>query len=394
MDHHATTPVDDRVFEAMRPYFSGKFGNAASTAHRFGQEARDAVEAGRAQVASLLDCRPTELVFTSGATESDNLAIVGSARALAGRGAHVVTLRTEHRAVLDACEGLAEDGWRVTFVDVDPDGRVSVDALDAAIEDETVMVSVMLANNEVGVVQDLEAIAEMTRRRDVLLHCDAAQGLGLIPLSTKEIPVDLVSLSGHKMYGPKGVGALYVRDSAQAKGIPAAQMLGGGHERGLRSGTLNVPGIVGLGAAAEILRVEGPEEARRLAGLRDSLEGRLLAELEEVRVNGARAHRHPGNSNVSFGFVDGAKLLLEVCKHVAVSSGSACSSAEPGPSYVLQAMGVPKDWAAASIRFGIGRETTEADVARTGDIVIETVERLRGRSALWARRSQGKPTDW
>ncbi|MEM7434137.1 MAG: cysteine desulfurase family protein [Myxococcota bacterium] len=394
MDHHATTPVDPRVVEAMLPYLGDHFGNAASTAHAFGRAARDATELGRAQVAALLDCRPDELVFTSGATESDNLAIAGVARALESAGKHLVTVRTEHKAVVDCCAALERDGWRVSYLDVDAEGRVAPDAVREALTDETVLVSVMLANNEVGVVQDVAAIGAVARERGVLFHCDAAQGLGYLPLSTQDMPVDLVSLSAHKMYGPKGIGALYVRRTAQARGVPAPLVHGGGHEFGLRSGTLNVPGIVGFGVAAEILTLEGPQEADRIAKLRDSLERRISNEVDETRLNGDRAPRHPGNLNMSFRYVDGAALLRAIGEHVAVSSGAACSSATPGPSYVLEAMGVPDDEAAASIRFGLGRSTTEADIARAGDVVVETVAALRAKSPAWRRHTAGKPVDW
>ncbi|MDH3625620.1 MAG: aminotransferase class V-fold PLP-dependent enzyme [Myxococcales bacterium] len=394
LDHHATTPVDDRVLAAMMPYFQERFGNAASNAHAYGTAARHAVEEGRARVAALLDCKPEELTFTSGATESDNLAIVGTARARQASGNHIVTVRTEHKAVLDTCEALIKQGWRVTFLDVDESGIVPVEAVAAAITKDTVLVSVMLANNEVGVLQDIAAIGALARKRDVLFHCDAAQGLGYLPFSVRDLDVDLVSVSAHKMYGPKGVGALYVRKAVRARGVPVPQMMGGGHELGFRSGTLNVAGIVGFGMAAQIMKGEGPAEATQIAGLRDALRDRLLDGLDEVRLNGSADRRHPGNLNLSFGYVDGARLLLELCEHVAVSSGAACSSAELGPSYVLEAMGVPKDWAAASVRFGLGRSTTKEQIATVGDVVINTVNRLRERSPLWKRRSQGKPLDW
>ena len=394
MDHHSTTPVDERVLATMLPYFVTRFGNAASRTHAHGKVAREAVELGRAQVAGLVGARPDELIFTSGATESDNLAILGVAQARRQDGRHIVTARTEHKAVLDSCAALEREGWRVTRLDVDAQGHICPDAVAEALTHETVLVTVMLANNEVGVVQDLAAIGALTAERDILFHCDAAQGLGYLPFSVDDMHIDLASFSAHKMYGPKGVGALYVRQSLQAHGIPAAQMHGGGHERGLRSGTLNVPGIVGFGAAAEIMRTEGREEAARLASLRDMLKDRLFDEIQEVRLNGAASPRHPGNLNLSFGYVDGARLLLDLCEAVSVSSGSACSSAEPGPSYVLEAMGVPKDWSAASIRFGLGRHTTAAEVRTVADTVIEVVRHLRERSPLWARRARGKPIDW
>ena len=394
MDHHATTPIDERVLEAMLPYFGDRFGNAASRTHAHGKMARDAVEHGRAQVAGLIGAKPDEVIFTSGATESDNLAIRGVAQARLGDGKHIVTARTEHRAVLDTCAALEREGWRITWLDVDRQGIVSLDAVANALTDDTVLVSVMLSNNEVGVVQDVAAVGALTAERGITFHCDAAQGLGYLPFSVEDMNIDLASISAHKMYGPKGVGALYVRESLQARGAPVALMHGGGHERGLRSGTLNVPGIVGFGEAAEIMKNEGREEAARVESLRDELKERLLDAMEEVRLNGAASPRHPGNLNLSFGYLDGARLLLDLCEVVSVSSGSACSSAEAGPSYVLEAMGVPKDWSAASVRFGLGRHTTAAEVQAVANAVVETVGRLRERSPLWARRASGKPVDW
>ncbi|MBW2509769.1 MAG: aminotransferase class V-fold PLP-dependent enzyme [Deltaproteobacteria bacterium] len=394
MDHHATTPVDERVLEAMLPYFGARFGNAASRVHAHGKMARQAVEAARGEVAELIGGSPDELVFTSGATESDNLAVIGIARGRASEGRHIVTLRTEHKAVLDSCSALERDGWRVTRLDVDERGLVAPEAVAEALSDDTVLVSVMLANNEVGVAQDLAAIGALTRPRNITFHCDAAQGLGYLPLSVAEMNIDLASISGHKLYGPKGVGALYIARELQARGLPLPQMHGGGHERGFRSGTLNVSGIVGLGAAARIMKREGPAEAKRIARLRDSLQARLTDSIDEVRVNGAGAPRHPGNLNVSFGYVDGAALLLRLCDVVSVSSGAACSSAEAGPSYVLEAMGLPPDWGAASIRFGLGRHSTEPEVERVAEAVVATVEELRGRSPLWAARKSGKAIDW
>ena len=394
MDHHATTPVDERVLAAMLPFFVARFGNAASRTHAHGKAARDAVERGRAQVARLVGAKTDEVIFTSGATESDNLALRGVAQARLSEGKHIVTVRTEHKAVVDTCTALEHEGWRVTWLDVDPQGLISPDAVADALTDETVLVSVMLANNEVGVVHDLAAIGALTAGRGITFHCDASQGLGYLPFSVEDMNIDLASVSAHKMYGPKGVGALYVRESLQARGAPIAQMVGGSHERGLRSGTLNVPGIVGFGAAAEIMANEGSAEATRIESLRDGLKDHLLDAIEEVRLNGAASLRHPGNLNLSFGYVDGARLLLDLCEVVSVSSGSACSSAEPGPSYVLEAMGVPKDWSAASVRFGLGRSTTAADVQTVAHAVIETVKRLREGSPLWARRASGKPVDW
>jgi len=322
------------------------------------------------------------------------LALRGVAQARLGDRKHIVTVRTEHKAVVDTCTALEREGWRVTWLEVDARGLISIDTVAEALTDDTALVSVMLANNEVGVVQDLAAIGSLTAERGITFHCDAAQGLGYLPFSVDELNVDLVSVSAHKMYGPKGVGALYVRESSQTRGIPIAQMLGGGHENGLRSGTLNVPGIVGFGEAAELMKNEGQAEGARVESLRDELKDRLLDTIEEVRLNGAAGPRHPGNLNLSFGYVDGARLLLDLCEVVSVSSGSACSSAEVGPSYVLEVMGVPKDWSAASVRFGLGRHTTAAEVQTVADAVIETVQRLRERSPLWAQRASGKPVDW
>jgi cysteine desulfurase len=296
--------------------------------------------------------------------------------------------------VLDTCSALEQNGWRVTRLGVDADGRVSPEALADALSEDTVLVSVMLANNEVGAVHDLAAIGAMTRPRGIIFHCDAAQGLGYLPLSVRDMNIDLASLSAHKMYGPKGVGALYIDPALRARGLPLPQIHGGGHEQGLRSGTLNVPGIVGFGAAASIMEREGSAEARRIEALRDALERRLDESIPETRINGARAPRHPGNLNMSFGYVDGAQLLLRLCEVVSVSSGSACSSAEAGPSYVLEGMGVPEDWAAASIRFGLGRHSTEAEVEQVAQTTIAMVDELRSRSPLWAAKQTGKPIDW
>lgn len=394
MDHHATTPVDERVLAAMLPYFASRFGNAASRPHAHGKAARDAVELGRSQVAKLLGVQPEEVIFTSGATESDNLAIRGMAQGRIRDGKHVVTVRTEHTAVLDTCAALEREGWQVTLLEVDARGLISAEAVAEALTDETVLVSVMLANNEVGVVQDLAEIGALTSERGITFHCDAAQGLGYLPFSVERMNIDLASISAHKIYGPKGIGALYVRNSLQRRGLPTPQMLGGGHERGLRSGTLDVPGVVGFGAAAEIMMNEGSAEAARIASLRDDLQDRILNALEEVDLRGAAAPRHPGNLNLSFGYVDGARLLLELCELVSVSSGSACSSAKASPSHVLQAMGVPKELSAASIRFGLGRHTNAVEVRAVAEAVIGTVRRLRQQSPLWARRVSGKPVDW
>jgi cysteine desulfurase len=366
MDYHATTPVDPRVVDAMLPFFTAHFGNAASRNHSFGWEADEAVERARQQVADLVGARGREVVFTSGATESDNLAIKGTAEALRDRGDHIVTVATEHRAVLDSCRRLERDGWRVTRLPVDPEGLVSLDAFEAALTDRTILASVMAANNEIGVIQRLAEIVRLAHARGVLVHTDAAQAAGRIPFDVRTLGVDLVSLSAHKMCGPKGVGALIVR-----RRTPPLDLVplidGGGHERGLRSGTLNVPGIVGFGMAAAICRREQSDEAARVGALRDRLlQG--LRRIDDIRVNGSLDRRLPHNLNVSLGGVDGEALLLSL-GDIAVSSGAACSSATAEPSHVLAAIGLDADTARASIRFGLGRFTTAEEV----DYVIEKV---------------------
>lgn len=397
MDNHATTRCDPRVVEAMLPYFTEEYGNAASRSHPFGWRAEEAVERAREQVAKLVGARsPKEIVFTSGATESNNLAIKGVARLLRdeGRGDHLVTCRTEHKAVADSCRRLEREGFRVTWLEVDGEGRIDLDALRAAIDDRTILVSLMLANNEVGTIHPVAEIGAITRERGVLFHCDAVQGVGRTAFDVEAMHVDLASLSAHKVYGPKGVGALYVRRRDPRVRL-VAEIDGGGHERGMRSGTLNVPGIVGFGEAARILREEGREESARLGALRDRLRDRLLAELDGVRVNGAAGeHRHPGNLNVSFAYVEGEALLLALKDVVAVSSGSACTSASVEPSYVLRAMGVDEDLAHASIRFGLGRFNTEAEVDRVADRVIRKVRKLREMNPLWQMRKEGVDPRW
>jgi cysteine desulfurase len=375
MDCHATTPVDPRVFEAMRPYFTEHFGNPASRTHEFGTAARRAVDRARQQVAELVGANPREIVFTSGATESNNLAIKGAVEALAGKGDQVVTVVTEHRAVLDPCATLARRGRTIVRVGVGQDGRVDPGEVDKAISDRTVLVSVMTANNEIGVIQPIAEIGAVTKRRQVLLHTDAAQAAGKIPLDVERLRVDLLSISGHKMYGPKGVGALYVRRRDPRVDLEPL-IDGGGHERGLRSGTLNVPGIVGLGKAAEICRQEMQHEAERVQALRDRLHAGLLAALEGIRVNGSMTDRLPNNLNVSVAGVDGQSLLLALTD-VAVSSGAACMSSKPEPPYVLNAIGVEDDMARASLRFGLGRFNTAEEVDFVIQRVAEVVTRLR-----------------
>ena len=377
LDYHATTPVDPRVVDAMAPYFTDRFGNAASRHHPFGWAARDAVEAARRQVARLIGADPREICFTSGATESNNLALKGAAAGAAGRPLHVVTVATEHRAVLDPCRRLVEGGARVTEVEPNPDGLVSPAAIERALTADTVLVSVMLANNEIGVLQPIPAIAALTRARGILLHSDAAQAVGRVPVDVVALGVDLLSLTAHKLYGPKGVGALYVR--RRRPRVPLAPLIdGGGHERGLRSGTLNVPGIVGFGAAAEICRTELAPEAVRIGGLRNRLLAALGDRLDGVTVNGSLEQRLPHNLNVSFAGIEGESLLVGL-DDVAVSSGAACSSASPSlePSHVLRAIGIPDELARASLRFGLGRWTSAEEIDYAADKVSSLVTRLR-----------------
>lgn len=391
LDHHATTPVDPRVLEAMLPFFTETYGNAASRSHAFGWAAEEAVNLARRTIGEVIGAKDPsrEIVFTSGATESDNLAIKGAARFYRDRGDHLITVKTEHKAVLDSFRRLEGEGFRVTYLDVDREGFVDPKAIERAIEDRTILVSVMLANNEVGTVQPIEAIGSVTRARGVLFHCDAVQGIGRTPLDVDAMHIDLLSLSAHKIYGPKGVGALYVRRSGDVRVKLLADMDGGGHEGGMRSGTLNVPGIVGLATAMRILAEESGAENERLGRLRDRLRARITAKLEEVRLNGPEERRHPGNLNLSFGYVDGEGLILALQRELAVSSGSACTSASREPSYVLRAMGVSKEWAEASIRFGLGRFTTEEEVDRAAEITVREVRKLRAASPLWKLREQG-----
>ncbi|HEX4514510.1 MAG TPA: IscS subfamily cysteine desulfurase [Polyangiaceae bacterium] len=378
LDAHATTPVDDRVLEAMLPYFSDKFGNAASKTHSFGWVAESAVEQAREAVAALIGATTREVVFTSGATESDNLAIRGVAEAYAGQGNHVVTTAIEHHAVLDPCRHLTRLGFEVTVVPVPESGVVDPERVREAITDRTILVSVMLANNEVGTIQPVETIGAITRERGVLFHTDAAQAIGRIPIDVERMNIDLLSLSAHKIYGPKGVGALFVR-SKDPRVRLVAQMDGGGHERGFRSGTANVPGIVGLGEACEILSADGVAESNRIGELRDRLYDRLAANVSNLWLNGDREHRLPGNLNVSFAGVR-SDALIGALKEVAVSSGSACTSASLEPSYVLRAMGLDEERATGSIRFGVGRFTTEDEIDRAADSVAKSVHALRAAS--------------
>lgn len=375
MDNHSTTRVDPRVLEAMSPYFTEYYGNAASRNHAFGWKADEAVEQARAQVASLIGAEAKDIIFTSGATESDNLAIKGAAAMLRRHGNHIVTVQTEHHAVLDPCRRLQRDGFEVTFLPVDRSGLITAGQVAEAVTDKTILVSVMLANNEIGVIQPLAAIGRVCKERRVLLHTDATQALGRIPVDVEQLQVDLLSCSAHKMYGPKGVGGLYLRRRQPHVRLEPL-FDGGGHERGMRSGTLPVPLIVGFGAACALAVAEVPEEAHRLRRLRDKLHHGLTSRLENVFLNGDAVNRLPGNLNLSFAGVHGEALLMAL-KTIAVSSGSACTSASVEPSYVLRALGVPDDLAHASLRFGLGRYNTEEEVDYAIDEVARQVTRLR-----------------
>ncbi len=444
MDNHATTPLDPRVLEAMMPYLREDFGNAASRNHVFGWKAEAAVEQARAQVASLIGASEKEIVFTSGATESDNLALKGVLEFYRDKGDHLITLTTEHKAILDSAKrlermrqdrlaelrllrlselasddvtadnadalavkyNLEEDlvlrrwmaqvhtGARVTYLDVQPDGLVNLEALRAAMTDRTVLVSIMLANNEVGVVQPMEAIGRLCREKGILFHTDAVQGVGKVPFDVNRMSVDLASVTAHKIYGPKGVGALYIRRKPRVRIAPSID--GGGHERGMRSGTLNVAAIVGFGKAAELAQKEMASESQRLFALRERLRTKLSSELDMVTVNGSLEHRLPGNLNISFSCVEGEALMMAI-KDVAVSSGSACTSASLEPSYVLRALGVEEDMAHSSIRFGIGRFNTEEEVDFVARLVIDKVKKLREMSPLYEMARDGvdlKSVQW
>jgi cysteine desulfurase len=380
LDHNATTPLDPRVLEEMLPFFGEMYGNAASRTHSYGWQAEEAVKIARERIANLIGAMPEEIIFTSGATESDNLAIKGVAELYAGKGDHLITLATEHKAVLDTCEYLEKIGKRVTVLGVNADGLIDLQELEAAMTAQTVLVAVMMANNEIGVIQPMKEIAEIVHRHGSILMSDATQAVGKIPVNVDELGLDLVAFSAHKMYGPKGVGALYVRRRNPRVRL-APQMHGGGHERGFRSGTLNVPGIAGLGKAAEICAREMEADALRMAGLRDRLEKSLL-EVPFVTVNGSRENRLPHVSNLSFRYVD-ADALIMAMRGIAVSTGSACTSASIEPSHVLRALGLPDDDAYASIRFSLGRFTTEEHITFASDHVKAAIEKLRQLNPAW-----------
>lgn len=388
MDNHSTTPVDPRVLEAMLPYFTTHFGNAASRNHSFGWTAEAAVENARNQIAALIGGDGKEIVLTSGATEAINLALKGAASFHKRNGNHIITVETEHKATIDTCKRLSREGYEITFLTPAKDGLVTAEQVVAAMTDKTIIVSIMLANNEIGVVQPVNEIGAAIKARNpkTLFHTDAVQGAGKIPFNVEDAKVDLVSLSAHKMYGPKGVGALWVRRRPRVRIDPIID--GGGHERGMRSGTLAVPLIVGFGKAAELALAERDAEAIRLGALRDRLHRGIVSRLSEVYVNGSMEHRLPGNLNISFAFVEGESLLMAL-KDLAVSSGSACTSASLEPSYVLRALGIGDELAHTSIRFGLGRFNTEAEVDYVIELVTRSVERLRSLSPLWEMHQEG-----
>ncbi len=387
MDNHATTPVDPRVLDAMMPFFTDRFGNAASRNHSFGWSAEEAVENARAQVAKLINASPKEIIFTSGATESNNLAIKGVAEMYREKGNHIITQVTEHKAVLDTCKRLEKYGYEVTYLPVGKNGRIDLDDLRRAITPKTILISIMYANNEIGVIQPIEEIGKIAKEKGIFFHVDGVQAAGKIPVDVQRDGIDLLSISAHKIYGPKGVGALYVRRKNPRVQLSAI-LDGGGHERGMRSGTLNVPGIVGLGKACELCQQEMATESKKMIALRERLKNAIMSQLDECYINGSMEHHLPNNINISFAFVEGESLLMGI-NDVAVSSGSACTSATLEPSYVLKALGVGEDLAHTSIRFGLGRFNTEEEVDYVVSRVVETVNRLRELSPLYEMAKEG-----
>ncbi|MGB8681385.1 MAG: IscS subfamily cysteine desulfurase [Candidatus Binatus sp.] len=396
MDNHATTRVDSRVLDAMLPYFTEKFGNAASRNHSFGWEAEEAVVRSREQIAALIGAKSKEIIFTSGATESDNLAIKGVIEFYKDKGNHIISCVTEHKAVLDSCRALERAGKAtVTYLPVDKYGMVDPDAVRRAITDKTVLITIMWANNEIGTIHPIAEIGNIAKEKGIVFHTDAVQAIGKVPVDLEKAGVDLASITAHKIYGPKGIGALYVRSKGPRVRI-SPQMDGGGHERGMRSGTLNVPGIVGLGAACEIAGKEMPEEAQKLIQLRSQLQAGLFERLDEIYVNGHPTERLPGNLNVSFAYVEGESLLMGI-NDIAVSSGSACTSATLEPSYVIRALGIDDELAHSSIRFGLGRFNTLEEVDYVADRVSKEVKRLREMSPLYEMAKEGidlKSVNW
>jgi len=387
LDNNATTPMDPRVLETMIPYFTENFGNAASRNHPFGWAAEEAVDYAREQVAQLIGADPKEIIFTSGATEGDNLAIKGVYEMYASKGNHIITVTTEHKAVLDTCKHIEKLGGEVTYLQVKADGLIDLKELEAAIKPTTILISIMYANNEVGVIQPIKEIAALAKKNGILFFSDATQAVGKIPVNVIADGIDLMTFTGHKMYGPKGIGALYVRRKNPRVKV-TAQMDGGGHERGMRSGTLNVPGIVGFGKACELCRLEMEQDAKHTSVLRDKLENALL-KIEESYVNGNRGHRLPHVSNISFKHVEGEGLLMGFNKNIALSSGSACTSASLEPSYVLKALGLGDDLAHSSLRFGLSRFTTEEQIDYTIEQITNTVLKLREMSPLWEMYKEG-----
>ena len=391
LDHNATTPMDPRVLEAMIPYFTENFGNAASRNHSFGWHAEEAVDYAREQIAKLIGADPKEIIFTSGATEGDNLAIKGVYEMYATKGNHIITCTTEHKAVLDTCKHLEKLGAEVTYLEVQPDGLVDLKELEAAMRPTTILVAIMYANNEIGVIQPVKEISAIAKKHGALFFTDAVQAVGKIPVDVNADGIDLMAFTAHKMYGPKGVGALYVRRKNPRVKV-TAQVDGGGHERGMRSGTLNVPGIVGFGKACELAITEMAEDTARISKLRDKLEN-ALKQIDESYVNGNPAHRLPHVSNISFKYVEGEGLMMGFNKDIALSSGSACTSASLEPSYVLKALGLGDDLAHSSLRFGLGRYTTEEQIDFTIKAVSETVLKLREMSPLWEMFKEGIDID-
>ncbi|TXK48637.1 IscS subfamily cysteine desulfurase [Pontibacter qinzhouensis] len=386
LDNNATTPLDPRVLDAMLPYMTKMFGNAASRNHAFGWQAEEAVDYAREQIASLINCSPKEIIFTSGATESDNLAIKGVFEMYASKGNHIITATTEHKAVLDTCKHIEKLGGKVTYLHVNEEGLIDLQELEAAITDKTILISLMYANNEVGVIQPVREISRIAKKHGVLFFTDGTQAVGKIPVDVEADGIDIMAFSAHKMYGPKGVGAMYVRRKNPRVKV-TAQMDGGGHERGMRSGTLNVPGIVGLGKACELAKQEMESDTARISAMRNRLEKELLT-IEESYVNGSREHRLPHVSNISFKYVEGEGLMMGV-KDLAVSSGSACTSASLEPSYVLKALGLSDDLAHSSLRFGLSRFTTDEEVDYAINHVKEAVSKLREMSPLWEMFKEG-----
>jgi len=387
MDNHATTPMDPRVLEAMLPYFTDKFGNAASRNHSFGWAGEEAVENARQQVASLVGATAKEIIFTSGATESDNLMIKGVAEMYREKGNHIITQAIEHKAVLDTCKNLEKHGFEVTYLPVERDGRVDPEQVRKAIKPTTILVCVMYANNEIGIINPIQEIGKIAKEHGIIFAVDGVQAAGKVPVDVQKDNIDLLAISAHKMYGPKGVGALYVRRRNPRVQLSAI-IDGGGHERGMRSGTLNVPGIVGLGKACELCQQEMAQESERIRGLRDRLRKGLEAKLDEVFINGSMEHRLPNNLNMSFAYVEGESLLMGI-NDVAVSSGSACTSATLEPSYVLKALGVGEDLAHTSIRFGLGRFTSQEEVDYVIDKMVQVVTKLRELSPLYEMAKEG-----